>query len=164
MNKHNFLIIGSVLFLLSCINNSESITKQNGEVSSSLSAGYQKDSEIKETLKNIDKQRDQKNLTTLEFNKLNHNFGDVISQKENKTEFIVTNTGNKPLIISNVSASCGCTMPKKPEKPIAPGKSDVIEVVFKSKPSMKNEIKKTITVTANTIEKIHKLEIRAFVK
>ena len=75
-----------------------------------------------------------------------------------------TYRGNKPLIISNVSASCGCTMPKKPEKPIAPGKSDVIEVVFKSKPSMKNEIKKTITVTANTIKKIHKLEIRAFVK
>ena len=55
-------------------------------------------------------------------------------------------------------------MPQKPEGPIAPGKSDVIKVTFKSKPGQENEIKKTVTVTANTEEKIHLLEIRAFVK
>jgi hypothetical protein len=31
------------------------------------------------------------------------------------------NIGNKPLVIENASASCGCTVPEKPEKPIAPG-------------------------------------------
>ena len=55
-------------------------------------------------------------------------------------------------------------MPKKPEGPILPGETDVIEVKFHPKPGQKNEIIKTVTVTANTVEKIHTEEILAFVK
>ena len=104
------------------------------------------------------------NITTLKFDKVLHDFGDVISEEENLTSFIVTNTGDKPLIISDVSTTCGCTTPKKPSGPIAPGASDEIQVTFKSKPTQKNEIKKTVTITANTPERVHKVDIRAFVK
>ena len=88
----------------------------------------------------------------------------MLPDSDNTTVFTVTNTGDKPLILEDVSASCGCTMPRKPEKPILPGESDVIEVTFHPKPGQVNEIKKSITVTANTMKKVHMLEIRAFVK
>jgi hypothetical protein len=92
-----------------------------------------------------------------------HDFGNVGSDSENTTEFIITNTGNMPLIIQDVTASCGCTTPQKPEKPIAPGMTDVIKVTFKPKEGQINEVRKTVTVTANTPQKVHKIEIRAFV-
>lgn len=43
------------------------------------------------------------------------------------------NIGDKPLVITNVSASCGCTVPAKPEKPIAPGGEEIIKAQFDSK-------------------------------
>jgi hypothetical protein len=80
--------------------------------------------------------------------------------------FEVSNTGNHPLVISDVQASCGCTTPQKPEKPIPPGKSDVIKVHFK--PSSKSvdgkPVEKTITVTANTEPKITVIRINAIVE
>ena len=45
-------------------------------------------------------------------------------------EFEFTNTGNKPLIIIEAVASCGCTSPEYPKRPIAPGKSGVITVYY----------------------------------
>ena len=165
-----YFTIGALLLLSACGNNTSEIKVQDGSVSSAISAGSKTDKELQESIAKIaeddylKRKNERKNITTLSFDKLNHDFGDVISQKENRTEFVVTNTGDNPLVISKVSASCGCTMPQKREKPILPGQTDIIAVVFKSKPSQKNEIKKTITVTANTAEKIHKLEIRAFVK
>lgn len=162
--------ISALIVLSACGNNTETIESKDGEVISSISAGSQTDKELQESLAVIAKDEAQRalnersNVTSMSFDKLTYDFGDVVAEKENKTEFVVENTGDKPLIITDVSASCGCTMPKKPEGPILPGESDVIEVVFKSKPGQLNEIKKTITVTANTEEKIHMLEIRAFVK
>ena len=44
--------------------------------------------------------------------------------------FEFTNTGNAPLIITNVQSTCGCTVPSKPKEPIMPGKSDKIEVKY----------------------------------
>ena len=69
----------------------------------------------------------------MRFDKIVYDYGKIIVDTDNKAFFTVTNTGDKPLIIENVSASCGCTTPKKPEKPIAPGKSDRIEVIFHPK-------------------------------
>ncbi len=94
---------------------------------------------------------------------MEHDFGKVIEDTDNLTEFLVTNTGDKPLIISNVKASCGCTTPEKPEGPIAPGKSDKIKVKFHPNPDQLNEIQKTVTVTANTDPVISTVTIKAFV-
>ena len=169
MNKVYFAI-GLVILVSACSDSSREIKAQNGEVVSNVTAGELSDKELKESLKEIQKEEaemlanEKASSTTLSFDKMKHDFGNVKSEVENITEFVVTNTGKNPLIISDVSASCGCTMPQKPEGPISPGKSDVIKVAFKSKPGQENEIKKTITVTANTDEKIHILEIRAFVK
>ncbi len=69
--------------------------------------------------------------------------GDVVS-----FSYRFKNTGDKPLEVTNVMASCGCTVPEKPEEPIEPGQIGFIKVKFNSdrKPG---EAHKTVTVESN---------------
>jgi len=60
--------------------------------------------------------------------------------------FEFTNTGNAPLIITNVQSTCGCTVPTKPTEPIMPGKTSKIDVKYNMNPG---PIRKTITVESN---------------
>jgi len=72
-----------------------------------------------------------------------------IDQGEKVThEFKFKNTGKSPLIISNATATCGCTVPVVPTEPILPGKEGVIKVVFNSegKEGMQDKV---ITVNSN---------------
>lgn len=101
-------------------------------------------------------------VTSMKIDKEIHDFGKVAEGAENHCTFVVTNTGTKPLILSDVKASCGCTTPSKPEGPIAPGKSDKIEVGFK--PNGKGVSEKTITITANTEPRITTLKVKADVQ
>lgn len=170
MKKTVISIFALAALFMSCSDSDNSIKSMDGEVTSTVIADAESEAELDKKLSEFEKEEARRikeksaNVTSLEFDKVLHDFGDVESEVENRTSFIVTNTGDKPLIISDVSATCGCTTPKKPEKPIAPGQSDEIVVTFKSKPTQKNEIKKTVTVTANTADKVHKIDIRAFVK
>lgn len=64
------------------------------------------------------------------FNETDHNFG-VIQHKGNGTfEFIFKNTGKEPLIIKNVTSSCGCTIPNWDKDPILPKKTGKIVVKY----------------------------------
>ena len=125
---------------------------------------------LKNELSEVEKEEKERleseanNITTMSFDKLEHDFGKVKADTDNKTVFYVTNTGKKPLIIEGVSASCGCTTPKKPEKTIAPGMSDEIQVSFKPNVGQLGEQNKTVTVTANTTPDIVVLKIKANVK
>lgn len=170
MKKIVVSIVIFAAFLTACGGSQDKVTRMEGDVQSTVTESSETVAELEKELAEFDKEEDARarelegKLTTLKFDKLTHNFGDVEREVANTTSFRVTNTGKHPLIISDVSASCGCTTPKKPEAPIAPGKSDVIMVTFKSKPDQLKEIKKSVTVTANTVEKLHVLEIKAFVK
>jgi hypothetical protein len=62
--------------------------------------------------------------------------------------FEFTNTGDAPLIITNVLSTCGCTVPTKPTEPIMPGKTGKIEVKYNMTPG---PIRKTITVESNAV-------------
>ena len=62
-----------------------------------------------------------------------HNFVTAIDGDMVEFKFRFKNTGTKPLIVTNASASCGCTVPEKPELPILPGDTSFIKVVFNSK-------------------------------
>ena len=158
------------LGLLAACGNSDAIEAKSGEITSSVSSEVPIDEELLKEIEEAEKAEaeriefEKRNQTTLKYDRLLHDFGTVAQGSENTTTFVVTNTGDKPLIISDVSASCGCTLPKKPEQPIAPGETDVIEVTFKPKPGQVNEIRKTVTVTANTDPKVSKVEIKAFVE
>ena len=57
-------------------------------------------------------------------------YGTIAHNADGKREFVFTNNGNKPLIITNAQGSCGCTVPTYPKEPIAPGAKGVIGVKY----------------------------------
>ena len=74
-------------------------------------------------------------------------YGTVSKNDDNGLRiFEFTNTGNEPLIVTNVISTCGCTVPSKPKEPIMPGKSGKIEVKYNM---ATGPIRKTITVETN---------------
>ena len=88
-----------------------------------------------------------------------HDFGTI---KEDggpvSTTFEVINTGNKPLLILDVLASCGCTRPEFPTKPIKPGKKAKIKVTF-SPLGRAGAFRKTVKVRTNGREMSNTLYI-----
>jgi hypothetical protein len=76
--------------------------------------------------------------------------------------FEFTNTGGAPLIISKVSSSCGCTIPKKPEDPILPGDTGEIQVKYDT--NRVGPIRKAITVISNADTPTMVLKIKGEVK
>ncbi|MBI5857503.1 MAG: DUF1573 domain-containing protein [Sphingobacteriales bacterium] len=75
--------------------------------------------------------------------------GKIKEGKQVEVSYRFKNTGDKPLVVVNVSASCGCTIPEKPEQPIAPGEEGIIKAKFDSK-NRKGPNEKHINVDANT--------------
>jgi hypothetical protein len=69
---------------------------------------------------------------SIKFENTSHSFGNIIEGQIARYDFKFVNTGTAPLILSNVSASCGCTTPKWPREAIAPGKSAVITAEYNS--------------------------------
>ena len=74
-------------------------------------------------------------------------YGTIENGEDGKRTFEFKNTGNSPLIFSRIFSSCGCTIPKKPEKPILPGESGSIEVEYDTKRT--GLFQKAITVNSN---------------
>jgi hypothetical protein len=82
--------------------------------------------------------------------KLTHDWGAATVGDKITHIYKFTNTGTEPLVILDAKASCGCTVPERPQAPIAPGKSSEIKVVFDSTNKPAGATAKTVTVTANT--------------
>lgn len=87
----------------------------------------------------------------IEFKTETINYGTVVKGEDSGVRYFeFTNTGDAPLLITNVRSSCGCTVPSYPKTPIAPGKSDKIEVKYNM---ATGPISKTITVETNAVNK-----------
>lgn len=89
----------------------------------------------------------QDKMAKIEFKETTIDYGTIEKGANGVRVFEFTNTGDAPLIISNVKSTCGCTVPRKPEKPIMPGETGEIEVKYDTKRVM--PIRKTITVLSN---------------
>ena len=95
--------------------------------------------------------QDSANFASIQW--LDSTFQDLGKIKEGQVvevSYRFKNVSEKNLVITNVSASCGCTVPEKPEKPFAPGEEGVIKAKFDSKGRGKGENRKDVYVTANT--------------
>jgi Protein of unknown function (DUF1573) len=89
------------------------------------------------------------NGPVITFEKKTHEFGDIMQGDKVEETFKFTNTGNEPLIITNVQVTCGCTTPKGwPRDPIAPGGKAEITVGFNSagKDGRQNKV---VTIVSN---------------
>lgn len=102
--------------------------------------------------------------TTIEFEKYEHDFGEMKAGTKKTKKFSFTNTGDKPYVIQNAKGSCGCTVPSYPEEPIEPGESGEIEVNYKPGNKVSGQQTNNVTLTGNTEPPQTKLKIRANVQ
>lgn len=86
----------------------------------------------------------------IQFEKTVHDYGTINKNSNGDCEFRFKNTGNEPLILSDVIPSCGCTIPDWPKSPIMPGKTAVIKIKFDT--NRTGSFSKTITVISNATE------------
>lgn len=102
-------------------------------------------------------------LPSIKFEEETYDFGKIKEGDVVKHTFSFVNTGEAPLIISEASATCGCTVPEWPKDPIAVGEKGKIKVEFNSsgKSGAQN---KTITLTANTWPTTNQISISAEVE
>ena len=95
------------------------------------------------------------------FTETEFDFGTIDQGTSVEHVFEFTNTGEAPLVIVSAKSSCGCTVPTYPKTPVAPG--DSAEMLVKFNGSGKNQVSKTVTVTANTETGKETIKIKAFV-
>ena len=91
-----------------------------------------------------------------------HDFGTVTEGEMVEFSFRFKNSGKKPLIVSNVNASCGCTVPEKPEEPVMPGEMGYIKVKFNSD-RRPGQTSKSVNVVANTVPAFPDLLLKGIV-
>ena len=83
----------------------------------------------------------------ISFNVEDLDYGTIKQGSDPKRNFVITNTGSEPLIISGCSGSCGCTVPSCPKEPILPGKSGSIEVEYDT--THEGEFMKDFVISSN---------------
>jgi hypothetical protein len=95
------------------------------------------------------------------FEESEFDFGTIDQGTNVEHVFKFTNTGKAPLVIVDAKSSCGCTVPQFTKDPVAPGDSG--EMLVKFNGSGKNQVSKTVTITANTENGKETIKIKAFV-
>ena len=106
---------------------------------------------------------DTTGVAVMTFSMLEHNFGAVKAGEKVGCIFPFTNTGDADLVLTSATASCGCTVPKYNKKPVAPGETGTVEVVFDT--SGRDGIQtKAVVVQSNAENNLVILRIIAEVK
>ena len=83
----------------------------------------------------------------IKFETTTHDFGTITVGGNGTFEFIFTNTGKEPLVLKNVSPSCGCTVSEFPKDPIAPGAKGTIKLKYNTQ--LIGAFSKSATVYSN---------------
>ena len=90
------------------------------------------------------------------------NYGKITLGANGVRVFEFTNIGKSPLIITRVQASCGCTVPKKPDQPIMPGEKGEIEVAYDTK--RPGGFSKAITIFSNAKNERKMVKIKGYIE
>jgi len=105
---------------------------------------------------------DPSTLGAFQFNEIEYDFGTIDEGKVIEHDFKFINTGEAPLLISNIQASCGCTSPDWTKSPIKPGEEGFVKVVFNS--AAKSGVQSpTVSITANTQPNVTRLRLKGTV-
>lgn len=102
--------------------------------------------------------QDTGSAAVISFKENSVDFGDIVEGQKVEHTFVLTNSGKSPLIISNVAATCGCTVPSWPKEPVAPGKSAEIKVSFNSAGKMGKQ-NSVVRIYSNASEPIEKVSL-----
>lgn len=107
-------------------------------------------------------QKSENTLPEITFEKTTHDYGRLIQGEKVSYSFKYTNTGTADLLISNVTAGCGCTVPRFTRDPIKPGENGTINVIFDSH-GRRGFQNKSVTVISNTIPNTTALNVKAMI-
>jgi hypothetical protein len=101
-------------------------------------------------------QEKSENDPVITFDESSKDFGDITQGDKVEHVFKFENTGKSPLVISNVAATCGCTVPSWPKEPILPGAKAEIKVSFNSAGKMgkQNSVVRIYSNASEPIEKV----------
>ncbi len=99
------------------------------------------------TQEEINTNQGSKDLPEIYFEKTTHDYGKIKYMGDGNCEFTFKNTGNEPLLLTNVRAACGCTTPTWPKEPIKKGKEGTIVVKYNTR--IIGTFTKTIRVYSN---------------
>lgn len=94
----------------------------------------------------------------IKFSEMSHDFGDIEQGEKVAYTFEFTNTGDAPVVITNVLTTCGCTASSWPREPIAPGESSKIDVSFNSTGKIGHQ-NKVITIMSNATNNPERVKI-----
>jgi hypothetical protein len=83
------------------------------------------------------------------FDQLTHDYGTIKVNSDGNCIFTFTNKGTEPLVLSNVQASCGCTVPDWTREPVAPGQTGTVKVTYNT--AIIGAFHKSITVNSNAV-------------
>jgi Protein of unknown function (DUF1573) len=92
-----------------------------------------------------------------------YDFGTIVQGEKVHYDFKFKNNGKTPLIITDASATCGCTVPEYPKQPIKPGEEGTIKVIFNSTGKIGIQ-DKVVTITSNANPKFEELHLVGEVK
>jgi hypothetical protein len=87
-----------------------------------------------------------------------HDYGSIVYGANGKVDFNFTNKGAKPLVITDVKSSCGCTVPSWTKDPVAPGKTGTITIEYNT--TLPGVFNKTVVVYSNASNSPVRLEVR----
>jgi hypothetical protein len=90
-----------------------------------------------------------------------HDFGKIPIHKPVAHEFLFTNTGDAPLLISSVTTSCGCTVSEYSKDPIPPGARGYVKATYNA--AKAGAFNKTVTINANVEGEAVKLTVKGVV-
>ncbi|MCC6385379.1 MAG: DUF1573 domain-containing protein [Bacteroidia bacterium] len=92
-----------------------------------------------------------------------YNYGTIKQGDKVNYQFVFTNIGKEPLVITSATGSCGCTVPEWPKEPIKKGEKASIKVTFNSagKQGMQD---KTVTINSNARSNPKVLHIKGTVE
>jgi hypothetical protein len=96
------------------------------------------------------------------FSQMEYDFGTIARGSDGTCEFEFINKGDNPLILSNVRATCGCTVPQWPKEPIPPGGKGVVKVKYNT--NILGVFNKSVTVHSNAVNKMVILRIKGKVE
>ena len=109
--------------------------------------------------------QDAKTLTStaeITFEKELFDYGTIDYGSDGSYAFKFTNTGKDPLVITNATGSCGCTVPKWPKEPILKGQSAYINVTYDTK--RPGPFTKTVTINSNAKSASKVITIKGLVR
>lgn len=103
-------------------------------------------------------ERKVKSNAEMAFESLSHDYGSLAYAANGAYDFKFTNNSKKPIVITNVKSSCGCTVPSWPKEPIQPGENGKITVKYNTK--LAGSFNKTVQVFSTAENSPVKLSIR----